>query len=438
MEDNAIRAITIGVGVFIIVVVLSGIVLYINVAKDMATAVDKSLNSWDDITVSNIMDYKGDIKIKCTGIDFINFLRKNYGRTDIRLTIEGDTDIQNQPLSWWKAKTSSDISEVKLAKINASSELEMKKESINNEYYMVTVKGDVFSVRDPYMTDSAWEMKRDATGRYAFVTNGAITLEIGDYIIYNNKYWFVLGANNGKILILGREDRSEITLNKNVSIDLSEFDDIFSDLDDGPEAVKGSARCLNFKDIQRLIEIDHVGKVHNNHTYYGTSYDLVWGGNGTVKLDGEDDIWLNLGKGYFYWYNKSLKSFKKEEYPGVLPTITVDAFTFPDNDVEITDYLSDTVIDNKMLRTFYPTFLMDFSTTFDSSSNNFIYTAKTLFKNVLKEENFSSMSAMKDGETETDNEGLQLYVRPVITLKSNVKIVKNESGRFQSSLTGAK
>ena len=146
MEDNATRAIIIGVGLFVILLTISGIILYVNAARNMANVVDKSLNTWDNITYNNIMDYKEDITIKCTGMDFINFIRKNVMREDIFVTtIAEDTVILNNvSMSYWKSDYSDNASELKLASISVDSEVIMRKRTVTDQNgvntYYITVE----------------------------------------------------------------------------------------------------------------------------------------------------------------------------------------------------------------------------------------------------------------------------------------------------------
>lgn len=258
MEDNASRAIMIGVGIFVVLLVLTSIILYVNAARNMATVVDKGLNSRNESTVTNIMDYSGDISIKCTGIDFVNFLRKNFMREDIYITIIGQDDMQKQSISWWKSEKTDNVSEIKLAKIDIDATITMKKATIVNnngvEEYLITVDGGVFSSRDAYVTDSTWEMKKDVDGRYAYVTDGKTSLQIGDSVRYANSEWKVLGVENRKILLLG--NKYEVKLDASKDIELEEFNDKFASLDNGSYVASGSARCLSFRDIERLIDID--------------------------------------------------------------------------------------------------------------------------------------------------------------------------------------
>ncbi len=241
MEDNAIRAIMIAVGIFVIMLVLTGIILYVSTARNMATTVDKTLNSWDDITVTNIMDYEGDIEISCTGMDFINFLRRNYTREDIYVTINDEETMQNQPISWWKSDNTNNINEIKIAKIDANASIVMKKKTTTNlndeATHSITVIGELFSARDVYMTDKVWSMKKDNEDKYAYVTDGETILRIGDKVNYQySGLWTVLGANNGKILLIGSALSSTYSFGREFK--LSHINQILANCDSQNGAVK--------------------------------------------------------------------------------------------------------------------------------------------------------------------------------------------------------
>ena len=146
MEDNATRAIIIGVGLFIILLVITGVILYVNAARNMASIVNKSINTWDDITYSNIMEYNGDVTINCTGMDFVNFVRENFMREDIYVTmVAEDTVILDKVnMSYWKSEHSNNVSELKLASISVDSNVIMRKKTVTDENgvntYYITVQ----------------------------------------------------------------------------------------------------------------------------------------------------------------------------------------------------------------------------------------------------------------------------------------------------------
>ena len=135
MEDNATRAIIIGVGLFVILLVITGVILYVNAARNMASVVNKSLNTWDNITYSNIMEYNGDVTINCTGMDFVNFIRENFMREDIYVTmVAEDTVILDKVnMGYWKSEHSNNVSELKLASISVDSNVTMRKKIVTDE-----------------------------------------------------------------------------------------------------------------------------------------------------------------------------------------------------------------------------------------------------------------------------------------------------------------
>lgn len=440
MEDNATRAIMIGVGIFIIMLVITGIILYVNVARDMATTVDKKLNSWDDITISNIMDYDSDIAIKCTGIDFINFIRNNFLRDDIYVTIENVDDMQDLPISWWKNESTNNISDIKIANINANATITMrKKNSVNSSgvpLYNVIIEGDVFLSKDAYVTDSVWKMQRDSEGRWAYVTDGETVLTIGAVVSYGldgwNQEWKVLGANNGKILLLGKELEDVLFVNRN--FDLSYIENIVKsyNYDSQTGAVKGSARCLNFNDIVRLTGIDHIADGSNEaNENYGKTYKLSWytsnseGENKIIEIEsGDSKSWISAGvDGVFTWYDKRHRAFKQVKYPDTLPTLTDDSYMA--SDVAETGVSIDNLAEDvqKMLTNgSTKVFLMDVSTRYSE------YEAKILDAGIIKSidlfywnPDLKSANLFDVGST---NGTYQFYCgfRPVIELEQGVKL----------------
>lgn len=175
MEDNATRAIMIGVGLFVILLIITGVILYVNAARNMASVVNKSINTWDNITYSNIMEYNGDATIECTGMDFINFIRENFMREDIFVTINSgkETILDKVNMDYWKNEHSNTVSEIKLASISVDSKVTMKKETVTDENgvntYYITVK---YTVDLPVII-RAYETKDDAQNGVNSIQNGA-------------------------------------------------------------------------------------------------------------------------------------------------------------------------------------------------------------------------------------------------------------------------
>lgn len=197
MEENATRAIMIGVGLFIVLLTITGVLLYVNAARSMATVVDKGLNSWDDISYNNIMDYNGDVTIECTGIDLINFIRKYVGRDDIYLSIVTDSEeVKNEKITAWKSNNSNNASEEKLSGINADSKIIMKKtvktdfSGVNTYYVKVEYRVDLpANVR-------AYESKENAENGVSSIVDGAKIVVENDakWIYYKVNY-----SNNGTL-----------------------------------------------------------------------------------------------------------------------------------------------------------------------------------------------------------------------------------------------
>lgn len=171
MEDNATRAIMIGVGLFVILLIITGVILYVNAARNMASVVNKSINTWDNITYSNIMEYNGDATIECTGMDFINFIRENFMREDIVVIINsGEETILNKNMDYWKNEHSNTVSEIKLASISVDSKVKMIKKTVTDENgvntYYITVE---YTVDLPVII-RAYETKDDAQKRCKLYT----------------------------------------------------------------------------------------------------------------------------------------------------------------------------------------------------------------------------------------------------------------------------
>lgn len=427
MDDNASRAIMIGVGVFVIMLVLTGILLYINTARNMATVVDKGLNSWDDITYSNIMDYDGDITIKCTGMDFVNFLRKNFMREDIKFMLDGVTSGKSLDISWWKNESTGNVSEVKLAGINTNAEITMTKKTTLDKNgvpsHLITIEGNVFSNRDAYVTDSVWQMKKDSSGDYAYVTDGETVLNIGDSVNYktsasSSTSWQVLGAADGKILLLGNTSKSkELDFKKlrDNEITLADLDNTFKGWDNGTGAYSGSARCLNFEDISRLTGVSY----SSSYLTYGDTYELAWK-NATRVLLGESAV---IDTAVIYSYNSTLRKFEKLVYAKVLPDVKNNGYV--EYKVSTGAALENlTTNASNMLNKSYSVFLMNIST--EVYQGKCYYTASVLTNNKIKENVILDI-------TGSASSAATYHLRPVIALERSVKLTKNGKSSWSIS-----
>lgn len=430
MEENASRAIMIGVGVFVIVLVLSGIILYVDAARKMATVVDKSLNSWDDITVSNIMEYTGDISIKCTGTDFVNFLRKNFMREDIYITISSVNTMKNLPISYWKGENTGNVSEVKLANINRSAEIVMKKSTTTNssgvDKYMITIEGNVFSNRDAYVTDSVWKMEKDNDGKYAYVTDGDAYIEIGDTVNYvttesSGTVWKVLGAYDGKILLLGSTVKSissdewlSFAGGSNIFTSAKEK---FDDFDNGTGALKGSVRCLNFQDIVRLTEVDH----DTSYSDFGHIYCLTYtqDNSNAILADGER---VNLLSGGAWMFTGQVLEWKQLSQLGNL-NLEDDCYTAVNKKADIQN-LTDKA--KEMLNSSQSIFLNDISTRY--SGNNFTYNAKIMYNCKISDEYITDFAGTRGISA------ISCGVRPVVSLEQGAILEKTITGKWNVSI----
>ncbi|MBR5227976.1 MAG: hypothetical protein IKV94_04990 [Clostridia bacterium] len=141
MEDSSIRAITIGVGLFVILLTISAIVGYVTVARGMATVVDQGLRL-DEVSYENILDYKEDVTIAAKGIEVKNFIRKYVGDENIKkisiiengvesvvdknLVFDTETNIVNPPY---------------LFKINSNADVKMTKKTESDGKISITIEG---------------------------------------------------------------------------------------------------------------------------------------------------------------------------------------------------------------------------------------------------------------------------------------------------------
>lgn len=139
------RAIMIGVSVFIIVITLSAVIMYVNVAKDMATTVNKGVNEWDEIDINNIMDFEGNVSINVRGIDLINFIRNNINNSNIRIKLGQFSDSYEDIVSWKNGI--GNASEERLMNINPNAKLQMQKNVLSDDTIVITVIGDIWIIK---------------------------------------------------------------------------------------------------------------------------------------------------------------------------------------------------------------------------------------------------------------------------------------------------
>jgi len=145
LEDNALRALMIGVGIFIVIVIISVIIGYVNVAKDMATVVDSGINPWDEIDINNIMDLGSNVSINVRGIDLINFIRNNINNSKVRIKLGQFTDSYEDIVSW--KNDIGNASEERLMNINPNAKLQMTKNVLSNGTIQITVLGDIWIIK---------------------------------------------------------------------------------------------------------------------------------------------------------------------------------------------------------------------------------------------------------------------------------------------------
>lgn len=194
------RAVMIGVGIFIILITLTAVITYVNVAKDMATAVDKGLNEWDEININNVMDFEGNVTINVSGIDLINFIRKNVSREDIRLRLGQFTEVYDD-ISIFR-NSIGNASEEKLLDINPNAKIQMQKIVESDGTILITVIGDI------------WIIKQPEPGIIYGDLNGNGILDIEDFNILN-KY-----VSN----VLTEEEKVQADVNGDGVVNYTDFD----------------------------------------------------------------------------------------------------------------------------------------------------------------------------------------------------------------------
>lgn len=102
MEDISVRAITIGVSVFLVIITLSVTFLYLSTARSVATEINQNRQNIA-ISYDKILEF--DVaKDTITGNDFINFIRDNMNNKNIRINIvkinEENVTYENINLTW--------------------------------------------------------------------------------------------------------------------------------------------------------------------------------------------------------------------------------------------------------------------------------------------------------------------------------------------------
>jgi len=129
MEDNSIRAILIGVAVFIAAITISVIVFYFSTAKKVADNVSSRVDiaeSFDITTNSNIDEDN------LTGVDIRSLIKKYAGSDEVTiniLTIKGEIHKIDNVNNLWKIDENTNIiSEEKLDIIDPTMKCSVDKE----------------------------------------------------------------------------------------------------------------------------------------------------------------------------------------------------------------------------------------------------------------------------------------------------------------------
>lgn len=141
MEDSSIRAITIGVGLFVVLFTISAIVGYVTVARGMATVVDQGLRL-DELNYNNILDYADDVTINVKGIDVKNFIRKYMSDENIKKIsiIENGTEKVLDKDLIFDTETNN-VNPAYLFKINSNADVKMTKKTDSDGKIIITIEG---------------------------------------------------------------------------------------------------------------------------------------------------------------------------------------------------------------------------------------------------------------------------------------------------------
>ena len=115
MEDAPIKAIIIGVSIFITMTVLSTIVLYFNTAKGVADIVNKRIDiadSYDRIMNEDI--FEGNL----TGVEVRSLITKYIGNPNVIINVAGDNNVNNNSNWIITLENAKIVRESKMDKIN--------------------------------------------------------------------------------------------------------------------------------------------------------------------------------------------------------------------------------------------------------------------------------------------------------------------------------
>lgn len=141
MEENASRALMIGAGIFMTVIVVSALLTYVYIAKEMSNSATSNLPNRGS-TVESIEDISKDIEVNCYGIDFINFLRRITFDENIEVKIVTDDetiDIKSGTTSFDTYVENEKIKESLVVRINPNESIAIKKQ-ITDDGYVIKSK----------------------------------------------------------------------------------------------------------------------------------------------------------------------------------------------------------------------------------------------------------------------------------------------------------
>ena len=184
---------------------------------------------------------------------------------------------------------------------------------------IVTTSGTVVTSGSTNVAIGNWRYQKDSNGKYTLVTDGTMTLGIGDTINYTatgTEYegdWQVLGANsNGELMIVSAESVDTVTLGSDDDLEDAQSDWVNAEsiLDTACEAYGNgygassitSARSIKIEDVNKLTGYNPL-----NTGVYDPDQTVT---NGTKYREYVEDVFeIEYNKAYTYnegiFYNGS-------------------------------------------------------------------------------------------------------------------------------------
>ena len=180
---------------------------------------------------------------------------------------------------------------------------ELKEYGIDIAYYKISLNGNKIEVAN--RESEPWKFKADATGKYEYVTNGDITLALGDTVNYDetnggtitgltNVDWRVLGATeDGDLILISSDNVQSLTLSEQEGfiLGIDKLNKISREYGYGEGA--SYARSITVEDINRITGFNpnNVGVYDPEQTGSGTKYGqgeiYEYGNEVTYYWDGD-------------------------------------------------------------------------------------------------------------------------------------------------------